>query len=494
MSISDADYAAWLRADNQRRCVLVEAQRYNLTGGAVVTRYMSNTGFISAGTDTPPDRAYTEYVTGLPGLRSSMADALRGRSLVSYGDLELDNAGGELDAFAADAWDGRPIVMYLGDPSWPKSDFRQVFTGAIQDIAARGSKLVLKIRDRQALLDVPFQTARIGGTGASANAKLPCCYGRCLNVTPVLEDETLRRYRVHDGQIQAVDAVYRDGIALATPADYTVDLSLGRITFTASVTGRITADVQGSATGGTYYSKPADLFRRILYERAGFSTSDVDLTSVADMNTAAPGVVGMYVTDDAATVRGVLDDLVTGVGGYYTIDRMGLAAIGLFDVASGSPVVTLTDDDLVSGGIELVRRYVPMKSVQLGYGRVWTVQTSGLAGGVSEARRELLSRGYAICSATNTIVGHLLATDGDVEITPYYASSNAQTEANRRAALWSVLRRVFRLKCFMAAGQVRIGSVVGLELSRYGLAGVQAVVVGINESLTGGWQELEVFL
>ena len=45
MPISDAQYTAWLRADNQRRVVLVEAEAFS--AGAVVTRCMTSAAVVT---------------------------------------------------------------------------------------------------------------------------------------------------------------------------------------------------------------------------------------------------------------------------------------------------------------------------------------------------------------------------------------------------------------------------------------------------------------
>lgn len=494
MAITDPQYQDWLRADNERRCVLVEVDAYS--GGSVVTRYMSNLGFVSAPTDTPANTAYDDIVLTLPGITSSMAEVFRGRSLVAFGDIELDNSAGARDAWALDAWDGRPVRIYLGDPTWPKADFRLSYSGTLQDIFARGAaRLVLRLRDRQQLLDVPLQVNRVSG-GTNINAKKPACYGEVANITPVLEDAPTRRYLVHDGQIEDVTAVYMDGRTLALGTDYTKDLPNGKITLLVAVTGRLTADVKGSKTGGVYVSTTADIIARIAQERAGFAGGDIDATAQAALNSDAPGVAGIYLSNDSATVRQALDTLIIGAGGYYTVDRAGKLVMGLFMAPSGSSVLTLVDDDIAQGGTELIRRIVPMKSVQLGYARNYTVMQSSIDASVAEARRAWLNAEFAsIERATASPTGFLLAVDGDVEPSCYAAQSAATTEAARRATLWGSLRRVFRLRAFLAAGRVRIGSVIALELGRFALAGpTLATVVGIRESLTGGWTELEVFL
>lgn len=491
MSISDAQFSAWLAADNRERMVLVEVHAYS--GGSVVTRYLSNRGFVSAPTDTPPNTAYDDILLGVPGIRSTMSDALRGRSVVSYGDLHVDNSGGVRDSWLLDSWDGRPALIYLGDPSWPKADFRQVFAGVIDDITAADTRtLTLRLRDRQHLLDVPLQVNLVGGTGSAKDQRLPICYGQVFNIEPVLVDAAARKYQWHDGQVQSVDAVYQDGAAITT---YTANLSDGTITLTAAATGRITLDGKGSKTGGTYVDKTADIVARLVQERAGWSGSDIDAASIAAMNTDVPGPVGLYVKDDGATVLSALDTLVTGAGASYSISRTGKLRLAQFKAPAGSPVLTITDDDIELARIELVRRLVPLKSVRVGYARFHVTIDSGAASGLTEAQRQRLRDEFLVAKATTATTGFLLAVDGDLQPSCFVSSTDASAEATRRAALWGQLRRVFRLTGFLAAQQVQLNDVVALDLSRHGLAGgVLATVVGLRESITGGSVELEVFL
>jgi hypothetical protein len=489
MPISDAQYAAWLRADNQQRALLVEAEAYS--GGSVVTRYMSTHGFVSTPSDSPANTAYDEIVLEVPQIRSQMAEALRGRSLVSYGDIDVDNSSGVRDSWLTDAWDGRPIRLYVGDPSWPKSDFRLVFSGAVEDIRARDSAtLTLRIRDRQRLLDVPACTTLIGGTDSTKDARRPICYGEVKNVRPVLIDSALRRYAVHDGQIQAVDAVYVDGASIAT---WTADLTAGTITLTAALTGALTADVRGSKTGGTYVTTAADILQRLVTERTTLTASDIDSASISALNTAIGATVGLYVDRDSTTVLQALDTLLTGIGGYYVIGRDGKLAVGQFAAPSGAAVLTLDADDVEENSVELVRRILPSKSVRLGYARFWDTSSNG-ASGLTEAQRERLQQPYLVAKATNTITGHLLAVDEDLQPTCLVSGTAAATEASRQATLYGQLRYVYRLVGFTAAQQVKLGDVLALSLGRFGLSSSTLVrVVGLRESLTGGRIELEVF-
>lgn len=491
MTISDAQYSAWLTADNKTRVVLVEAQAYS--GGSVVTRYFSNRGFTSAPSDTPANTAYDDILRSVPLIRSQMADVFRGKSLVSFGDIEVDNANGAIDSWLLDAWDGRPVKIFLGDPTWNKADFRQIFFGAIDDIQASGNRsIILRIRDRQHLLQVPLQTTRIGGAGTTKDQRLPVCYGEVKNVEPVLIDSATRKYQLHDGSIQALDAVYQDGVLLAG-GNYTATLGSGFFVMNVAVTGRLTCDVKGS-NAGSYVNKTADIMSRVITDRTSLVSGDIDSASVTQLNTDAPGIVGIYITDDNATVMSALDELAVGAGAYYLVGRDGKLAMGLFKAPSGTPIIKITDDDIKLASLELVKRYVPLKSVRVGYARFHVTIDSGASTTLNEATRQRLSDEYLVSYAATGATNFLLALDGDVEGTCYVSSSDAGTEATRRATLWGSLRRIFKFTSTLTSQQVEIGDVIELSFSRYSLSGVLAVVVGSLESTTSNIVELEVFL
>lgn len=490
MTISDAEYTAWLLGDNKKRCVLVEAQAYS--SGATVTRYFSNLGFTTLPSDSPANTPYDDILVSVPAITSRMGEFFRGRSVVGYGDIEVDNSNGERDSWLLDSWDGRPVAIYMGDPDWPKADFRRVFLGVTEDIQARSnSVLTLRIRDRQFLLAVPALTTLIGGTDSTKDQRRPACYGECKRIVPVLIDSATRTYAVHDGQIQSVDAVYVAGAPIAT---YTANLTNGTITLTAALTGFLSADVKGSKTGGVYVNTTADIAKRLITERSSITAGEISSADVTALNTDSPGVVGLFINADSSTVLDAMDVLMTGAGASYSVDRSGTVRMAMFKAPSGTPAATLVGDDIDQSGVELIRRILPLKSVRLGYARFYSnldVSSTGL----NESDRQRLRDELLVAKATNSLTGFLLAVDGDLERSNFVSSADASTEASRRATLYSVLRRVFRIRGFLAAQQVVIGDVISVTSPRHGFSGgVLVRVVAMRENLTGGRVELEVFV
>lgn len=282
------DYQVWLSADNQTRIILVEVQAYH--SGGVVTRYLSDGDFVSQPSDTPANTSYTDgIVTGTPQFSAHMSEVFSGQSTPVWGDLEIQNFNGELDSWLDDGWDGRTISIYLGDPTWSKSQFELIMVGTVDDIYAKDQRtLALKVRDKQWTLNVPVQTNLIGGSTANANSEKPLCYGPSNNVEPVLIDSALGKYQVHDGAINAISDVRDNGVSLIVTGITisAVDTSTETMTASAahgfSVSTRVVFDATpptGLTAGTTYWVISAGLTSTAFRVSTSDGGSAVNLTS-----------------------------------------------------------------------------------------------------------------------------------------------------------------------------------------------------------------------
>ncbi len=494
MAITDPQFAAWLLQSGVAHCVLFEVDVYS--GGSVVTRYLSTHGFVSAPADSPAGIAYDEILLDVPHYKCAMSEQLQGFSSPAVGEIIIDNSNGVRDSWLLDAWDGRAFRLYLGDPNWPKSDYRLMVAGVVDDIFSPSSRtLGLRTKDRQYLLTKNVCTNLVAGSTVNKDQRLPICYGEVFNIEPVLIDATTFTYAVHDGQINSVVAVYENGAAKT----FTPNLAAGTFALSSAAQGQITADVQGSKTGGTYINKTADIVQRMLTERTLIPIGQIDSTSIANFNTVVAGSVGVYVKDSSTTVLQALDMLIIGAGGFYSFDQSGLFYLDQFKAPAGSPVVALLAEDIAQNNsqdtIAILKRWLPSKTVRLAYKKQWLAQNSGLAASVADARRAELLQGYSIAKATNSVPQYLLADEPPVEATLFVNLTDASTEAARRAALFSTVRLLAKITCFLGPARVKLGDVVSLDVGRYGLTGgAVARVVGINESLTDTRVELTLFL
>lgn len=487
--ITDEEFTAWLGRDNVR-VVLGEFIAY--VGAAPVSRYLANYPYITRPIDTPSNQVYTDVIIEIPSFQAKMSEAFTGRSIPSYGEMVILNANGEFDSWLSDGWDGRAMTLKIGAPTWHLPDFRPLLTGIVADIDAPSrDTLSIKLRDKTHLFDVPVQTSLIGGTTANKDQPIPLCFGQCFNVEPVLTIAASHTYQVHDGAIQSIDAVRDNGIAVA----YVADIATGTFTLSAAPAGRITADVQGAKPSGTYLVKCADIVQHLALTRAGLASTDIEAASITALNAACAQTLGLYIKDRQNLID-VIDSLVSAVGAFWTFTRAGLLRLGRLDAPAGTPVLTLIADDIEAESIGLSSRELPQASVRIGYAKNWTPQDpDGMAGAVTETNRTLYAAPYSVAKATNSVsTKHLLAPNPDVIETLIVSSSDAATEATRRAALRAVVRTSVRLTTFSQAHEINLGDLASLTHPRFGFsAGASATVISIRERALDGRVELELW-
>lgn len=205
--------------------------------------------------------------------------------------------------------------------------------------------------------------------------------------------------------------------------------------------------------------------------------------------------LGRYIKDRTNLID-VIDDLVRAVGAFWTFSRPGQLYLGRLDAPAGTPVMELTADDIEADSLSMVARDLPQASVRLGFQKNWTPQDAdALAGIVTETNRALYAAPYSVAKATNAVTTkHLLAPNPDATETLIVASSDATTEATRRAGLCEEVRSRVRFTTFPRAMSLHLGDVIRLTHPRFGYAaGELAVVVGIRERVLDARVELEVW-
>jgi len=492
MPISDAQYEAWLKADGKRRAMLVEAKAYS--GAAETTRYFAYRPFVSRPTDAPANTAYDDIVADVPVFSARLSELFGGRAQATWGDIVVSNENGARDSWLDDGWDGRALTLLLGDPAWPRSDFRPILTGVSAGLVAQDrNRLALRVRDKSWATNVPLQKNLIGGITANKDKPIPICYGEAFNIEPALVTAATLEYQVHDSAIEDITDVRDNGLTVA----YTKDLANGKFTLSAAPAGRITCDARGARPGGVYLTRAADIVQDLILTRTALTAADIDSASVTAMNATCPQKIGFF-AKDFMSVGTAIDEIVTSVGGFWTDDALsGKLVLGRFGApAGGNPALEITADDVGLRGVRVVRQILPVKTYRLGYRHNATPQSDGLAGAVTAANRALYAAAYQTVSAVNAGVEtkHLLAESPDQVGTLLANAVEAQTEVNRRATLWSVLRKIYEVPCFAAPFKVRLGQVVRVTYPRFGFAaGKLAIVIGLRAFPTRGRVVLELF-
>lgn len=144
MSISDAEFIAWLKSSNKDPVVLVDVDAEDGGGSPVTLR-------ISTGRYTKTSNIYRARLRDFE-LTWKIEPGVAGFSEIRYGDLLIINGDSKLDA-----WQGYNLgaaTMRYGDRAWDFSDFRTRFVGRVFDKDADTGELRWTIRDKQGEADM----------------------------------------------------------------------------------------------------------------------------------------------------------------------------------------------------------------------------------------------------------------------------------------------------------------------------------------------------
>ena len=433
--------------------------------------------------------------------RSIMGGAgFEGFSL-GLGEAILTNAGGEYDGLVGShAFDGRHVVIRLGDADSAHDTFGVVFSGQSTCYHVNGEEFVLELRDNAYLLDVPASAETFAGTGGIEGGedlkgrRKPRPFGVCENVPAVaLTPNTSLLFAVGSGRVQAIPAVYvrgskivpaqdhatPDALAAATIANGTYHTCLAKAVFRlkeipVSDLGQVTADVDGELLDGAHAQTTADIVALLA---RGASGVVIDAASFARTRAMQPAPISYYLqTGDEATIAQVIATLMRGIGGWGGFRRNGQFEIGIVQAPKGDPAATrVSDIEIISINREPLPDAIdpPPYRMRAAWGRNWTVQTDSLAGSVSADRLAWLKESFRVSEPVEdaTIrVNHPLAQDPAVLPTFFRYEADARKEARRQLVLWRGITSLYRIQLRIAPFSVDLGKELHVTYPRWDLA------------------------
>lgn len=503
---------------SRQRITAVEITAYDPAIPGTRTLRFATGRLVTGAADTPALTWFDDSLRDSPNLeRRAFGDArvvTGGTAAAGLLQLAASGQSGLLDL----GLDGRAIVVrqgYEGD-AYPGA-WTTFLAGTVQHVEMGQDTATLRLADRAAVLDLPLQATRYAGTNTGAplagvegvagdikGQEKPLCWGRCRQVPAVLVNTYYFTYQIHDGAVQAIDAVYDRGAALTFDADYAnvaalhaaaiaagsygTCLALGLFRLGAAADGRITADVRGDASGSGYVDRAGAVMRRVLEAKCGIPTGDIDTAAFSALDTAAPYEVGIFI-GVATTRRAVIEALQSSVGAYVLPGRTGTWTTGQLVAPSGTPDITLTDAE----GVDFVReatrdpgRGIPVWQVSLRYARNWSTFSAtdlvAVGGGITEAERAALLQEWRTAVATDSSVQtkHLLATTLEYD-TLLVNEADAAAEAARRLALHKVRRDYLRvpLAATEETAALDLLDQVVIDTTVAGLSGRQYAILGI---------------
>lgn len=280
MSISDAEYLAWLKGKKRNPVILCHFNYQYESAGAPATGtfYWSDKPYV----DTVTPRPYHDVINSVPTYSRNLSGERLGEYSVSIGSLELDNADGGLDDILADAIDGSQVDFYYGDPAWAFTDFRLIFSALVVKASAPAfDRVSVQLKDTSVLLDRSIGgEVMIGGIGPNADKARPLLFGFINGMECLLSDSALLQYVWNDEPIGLfiddtaasgfVATVYDRGV----PVEYQ-NMGDGTFRLISTPDGGITSRVLYATGGIAGHHCVSDAFDYLIGVRCGLTAASL---------------------------------------------------------------------------------------------------------------------------------------------------------------------------------------------------------------------------
>jgi hypothetical protein len=499
------------------RIFLSEIEAYDPASSSVITyRFASGQGYDNAGT------FYKPRIENPATFSRSMAGGqIGGKTSMSFGELTLVNIDRELAAMADDYYDGRTLTLKIGDPAAAYNTFTTVLKSTIETVAVERERISVRLRDRSVALDKPFSTAKFGGTNVLPNGidgtaddikdqPKPRILGRIALMQPVQVNTSKLIYMVNAGAVDAILNVFDAGAYLAKGADYTNQADM-EANEPAQGTWRACPSIGCFRLGSVPYGQisvsvteewdylsntAAGLVQRILTEK-GYTSSDWVAADFTTLNSKNAGSLGIVVQGEETTAS-LIDRICQSVGTWWGFDSLNRFRIARFEAPSGSPVATLTDNEV----LEIERQpegQLPLWQTTLKADINYVTQDKkSLAGVVPELRAAWFSSESRDQKAENADVKtQRLLAETETYDSALNGISIAQAESARRLALFSQRRDVVTVTLANPADRyatLDLGAVVNVQSDKlsYG-TGRLMTVISVSADFQSGTLDLTLW-
>ncbi|MBI5523371.1 MAG: hypothetical protein HY910_12140 [Desulfarculus sp.] len=487
--MSSPAFLEWANRSDLPRALAVTVTITRRGDGQPLTLYLTDSAAPKGTWDNQHN--WVRCIHRPPFISHQMQQAFNGRSLASFGDLELalddraklgPDGGLSWDEALNDyRWAGGAILSQVGGPdlAWP--DWEPAQRGILGRLTQERGLAKVPVYGKAAGLQTikipPDTYSEAEGVPSATVGKVkPCCIGPCNNITPVLISEAGPWvYQVHaHGPIQTITEVRVADVATASA---TINLANGTISFAAKPSGQVTCDVRGWARGGVYLQSAAQIMEAILRQWGGATDADIDAAAFAAMHAAVPAPLALYLTS-ASDIRTVLDNCCLGLPLVWLDDALGRYTLRQFAAPSGQPVLELYDrtvgDPTWGAAICWNARSQPAprwwSKCTVHGDRNWTVNNNPAAS-LGADRQAWLKEDYRSREALGTaptLNGQV--TEGEYKTFMAYLA-DCQAQALREIGLHGVERNLVTLDCLYAALTLGLGDVVRVWSKVGGMSG-----------------------
>lgn len=459
-------------------------------GGDVLhpARYWSTTGFLSTAVDDPPHQYFDRLAGSFELVRDVSCPFWSAAATGdAWGAVRLLNQDGGLDALGEEIIRDRTVRAYVGRRGQRFGEFLQVAAGVADAVDYPDEQTaVLTALSRSAALQRALQTTVFGAVGNTSlvDRVQPIAIGQPLSCPVPLVTPSTLYHACHDGVPYGVTTVRDRGVSVART------LSANGFTLSAQPAGMIVADVQGAKTsGGALIERLPAVLEYLLVTRGGLDSGDIDWTSVAALDAAAPYPLALWI-DAPTQLADVLTQIMASFGGWWWFDRLGKLRVGRLEAPTGSPDVDIPAWQLDQRSIRRTFDRAPgLSDACLGQ-RNWYQYDQGMLASSLLSPTVLqialdLQQQYRVrkvgAGALAPEYAHGLQAAGADRAqsqsqgmpTLFSVAADVQAEASRRVALYSVARWFWEFPVRMAvdaALSLEPGQEIQVTANRYGLS------------------------
>jgi hypothetical protein len=202
----------------------------------------------------------------VPPFSMSITELFKGDITFQFGEIKINYPEWGLYNLDNYIWINSTMVVKAGSDEAVYGDYDAVLWGLVENIVFSTAGVVFSIKDIRDRLysNIPpdrFLLSDFDYLPASIHYRTrPVLVGEKTGMQPNRISTLVYIYEISqtsfsfgDFSIESIDAVYKDGVLLATPADYSEDLANGRFTLTASPGfSVITCDAKGLKIGRNF--------------------------------------------------------------------------------------------------------------------------------------------------------------------------------------------------------------------------------------------------
>jgi hypothetical protein len=316
---------------------------------------------------------------GAPSVTQSVGDYYVGDVALSAGELRYGNDGWWYEALEDYIWHLKKFWLKVGAIDSTYAELGTIFWGRTTRPTVTDEAATFQITDAQSGLFGMIPTIIYDLTTYpnmnpdSIGQAIPILFGELDNITPVCIDTTTFEYLIACHPLQDISAVYKDGVALTPPGDYTATPATAIIDLTADPGDAIiTCKAKGAKCkieDGTYSALGADILFHALtvFNSPAIQKSQIDLASFLDLRAARTQALAMYLTEQTAVTDIVRDLQDSNV--FHLIPLMN-ETFGAFRYAAGVTGLEVRIDQLDMASFTLGYDTAPVrKTVVIKYGQ-----------------------------------------------------------------------------------------------------------------------------